>query len=145
MPSFPFRAPVRAATIATIRGNQHTADASITLDLAYEPHRDPYAVWAMMTETVPVSSEPPALWLLSREVLHAAAVLDTPAGFGDVEARAHGIFLDITLRNDTEQGVVRIPRGSVQRFIEQCYRLVPPGQEAPYLNLDVELARMLAS
>ena len=85
-------------------------------------------------------------WLVSRELLLSG--LDRPAGDGDVRVwpstnAADVLFLH--LRAPSGEALFELSRATVGAFLRQTEALVPSGSESDLLDLDDELAVLLAN
>jgi hypothetical protein len=112
----------------------------MTADLRYDTS-DPYAVHATFRAD---GSE--VTWVLARELLMAG--LREPCGQGDVQVRPgedQGKD-DIVVQLSSPDGVaVLLADGAGLRgFLLRTCDHVPPGSESRFLDIDVELAQLLA-
>lgn len=102
---------------------------------------DPYAVRAVFSgDGMEVE------WVFARELLRAG--LTTPTGEGDVHVwPSWGTgrqLLMISLTSPDGQAVLEASADDVRRFLERTALVVPDGEESLHLDLDGELARLLA-
>ena len=125
-------------------------DLAVPLDCSlHYSCADPYAV----RMSLDAGREEPVVWFFSRGLL--AAALRVRAGLGDVRAwpsRAPGTaagtggceqILNIEL--GPPGGCARFQASAVgiREFLHRTYRLVPPGQELGFVDLDAELEELL--
>jgi hypothetical protein len=106
--------------------------------LAYDV-ADPYAVRIGFGAPDGIS------WLLARDLLRVG--LDRPAGEGDVRlwpARTTGDVLFLHLRAPSGEALFEMSRSAVAAFLRRTEQLVPVGSEAATLEVDDELAALLA-
>jgi hypothetical protein len=69
-----------------------------------------------------------ATWIMGRDLL--AEGMTAPAGLGDVRVRpCTGRTLMLELVSDRHVTVFRLPTGTLRKFLDASYRLVPPGSE----------------
>ena len=69
-----------------------------------------------------------ATWIMGRDLL--AEGTTAPAGLGDVRVRPNGgRALTLELVSDRHVTVFRVPTGTLRKFLDASYRLVPPGAE----------------
>lgn len=69
-----------------------------------------------------------ATWIMGRDLL--AEGMTSPAGKGDVRLRpAASRTLVLELISDRHVSVFRLPSGTLRKFLDATYRLVPPGAE----------------
>ncbi|NUT51648.1 MAG: SsgA family sporulation/cell division regulator [Saccharothrix sp.] len=81
-----------------------------------------------------------AAWIMGRDLL--AEGMTTPSGLGDVRLRpAGGRALILELVSDRHVTVFRLPAGTLRKFLDATYRLVPPGAER--FDADAFLATVL--
>jgi Streptomyces sporulation and cell division protein, SsgA. len=105
--------------------------------------QDPYAVHI----TFHLDSEAPVTWVFARELLAQGA--RRPSGRGDVRvspaARSgEGRALQLALHSPAGQALLEVPAAKVEAWLKRTYRLVPLGRESDSLDLDGELAELLA-
>jgi hypothetical protein len=115
--------------------------------LRYDP-ADPFAVHA----TFHTGGQEPVRWVFSRELL--AAGLAGPAGIGDVRVHPlpefgpvdgeRGQRIVLELSTPSGHAVFATDADAVGEFLRATYRLVPEGTELGHLELDAELAALLA-
>jgi hypothetical protein len=101
---------------------------------------DPYAVRAGFY----VGLEEPVEWFFARDIL--AAGLRGRAGGGDVTVWPSGDGHTVTIELSSPFGTARFqaPAGDIAGFLEIAYDLVPDGGEPGHVNIDAELASLLA-
>jgi len=102
---------------------------------------DPYAVRAVFSgDGMEVE------WVFARELLRQG--LTSPTGDGDVHVwPSWGTgreLLMISLTSPDGQAVLEAAAEDVRRFLERTTLVVPDGEESMHLDLDAELARLLA-
>jgi hypothetical protein len=69
-----------------------------------------------------------ATWIMGRDLL--AEGMTAPAGLGDVRVRPQaGRTLVLELISDLHVTVFLVPAGTLRKFLDASYRLVPPGTE----------------
>jgi Streptomyces sporulation and cell division protein, SsgA len=69
-----------------------------------------------------------AIWIMGRDLL--AEGMTTPTGLGDVRMRPQsGRTLVLELISDLHVTVLRLPAGTLRKFLDASYRLVPAGSE----------------
>ncbi|GAB2679183.1 SsgA family sporulation/cell division regulator [Thalassiella azotivora] len=113
---------------------------SLPVSLRYSA-RDPYAVTvAFRGEDVSVE------WVFGRDLLIEG--MTGPGGQGDVHIwpgqRAGSDLLLISLSSPDGQAVLEADRSDVADFLARTTRIVPPGQEAHFVDLDAEIASLLS-
>ncbi len=116
------------------------AHAEVEAELRYDPS-DPFAV----TLVVCPDAESPVEWVFSRELLTTG--LAEPNGEGDVTVEpvqdGDEWLLGITLATDSVASLVtRADR--VAEFLTETYVLVPTGCEMEQVDIDAEIAGLLA-
>lgn len=117
------------------------ADAvSLPVALRYAA-RDPYAVVvAFRGEDVSVE------WVFGRDLLLTG--LDAPCGDGDVQiwpgAGADADLIFISLSSPDGRAVLEAYRDDLRDFLDRTIRLVPPGLENDFVDLDAEISTLLA-
>jgi hypothetical protein len=90
-----------------------------------------------------------APWLVSREVLYSAAMWRTPAGMGDFRAApmtedtTQLVFVASDPEYRGEALYVDVQRGSLLEFLDRTVRLVRPGRESEYMDMDRLIASLL--
>jgi len=102
---------------------------------------DPYAVTvAFRGDDVSVE------WVFARDLLLSG--LNGPCGYGDVHIwpgnRSRQELVFISLTSPDGQAVLEADRRDVGDFLDQTTYLVPPGREDDFVNLDAEIALLLA-
>jgi hypothetical protein len=98
------------------------ATAPVETQLLYQAD-DPFAVTMNFHAGGAV-----ATWIMGRDLL--AEGMTMPAGDGDVRLRPHaGRVLVLELISDRQVTVFRVPTGTLRKFLDATYRLVPPGSE----------------
>lgn len=103
-----------------VRPNGTTAP--VETELIYQAD-DPFAVTMRFHSGGAV-----ATWIMGRDLL--AEGMTTPTGLGDVRVRPHaGRTLVLELISDRHVTVFRLPTGTLRKFLDASYRLVPPGIE----------------
>jgi hypothetical protein len=108
--------------------------APVETELLYEAD-DPFAVTMKFHAGGAV-----AAWIMGRDLL--AEGLTKAAGSGDVRLRPHaGRVLVLELISDRHVTVLRVPTGTLRKFLDATYRLVPPGTE--HFDADAFLATVL--
>ncbi|MCP2248768.1 SsgA family sporulation/cell division regulator [Lentzea aerocolonigenes] len=113
---------------------QSGATAPVETELLYQAD-DPFAVTMNFHAGGAV-----ATWIMGRDLL--AEGLVAPAGEGDVRLRPHaGRVLVLELISDRHVTVFRVPAGTLRKFLDATYRLVPPGTE--HFDADAFLSTVL--
>ncbi len=132
-------APIRTSLGLTLLG----ADVPVlmTAQLQYRVD-DPFAVEAQFD----VGDAEPVRWLFARDLLDLGLV--QAAGDGDVHvvpARDPLGRQTVQLHLSSPDGVAVLEAAAedVLDFLEQCYLLVPPGDEGRHLDIDGALQRLL--
>ncbi|MGY5036658.1 SsgA family sporulation/cell division regulator [Streptomyces sp. 900116325] len=104
---------------------------------------DPYAVRAALH---PLGYGGRIEWFFSRDML--AQALQGHAGHGDVRLwSGQGLGRDvlyIALSPPTDSILLEVPAQGVESFLRETRTVVPPGAESSQLDLDAELAHLLA-
>ncbi len=96
--------------------------APVETELLYEAD-DPFAVTMRFHAGGTV-----ATWVMGRDLL--AEGMTGFAGKGDVRLRPHAArTLALELISDRHVTVFRLPSGTLRKFLDATYRLVPPGAE----------------
>jgi hypothetical protein len=120
-------------------------DLSVHLSVAlwYETG-DPYVVRAAFH---PVGRSESVDWVFGRDLL--AQALSGPAGEGDVRmwpaaGAAADDVLCLALSSPSGSALLELSASSVELFLRQTHSVVPPGAESEHLDLDAELAQLLA-
>jgi hypothetical protein len=110
------------------------ATAPVETELLYQAD-DPFAVTMKFHAGGAV-----ATWIMGRDLL--AEGLSTPSGRGDVRLRPNaGRTLVLELISDRHVTVFRLPAGTLRKFLDATYRLVPPGTE--HFDADAFLGTVL--
>ncbi|MFF4349952.1 SsgA family sporulation/cell division regulator [Streptomyces sp. NPDC001530] len=120
----------------------HELSLPLHMGLRYEA-ADPFAVRAAFS---PVGDGPMVEWVFARDVL--AQALTGHAGHGDVRmwpADGEGQrVLYIALNSPAGSALLEVPARGVEFFLRDTQSVVPPGTESDRLDLDSELAHLLA-
>jgi hypothetical protein len=96
--------------------------APVETELLYQAD-DPFAVTMKFHAGGAV-----AAWIMGRDLL-AEGMIES-AGLGDVRVRpGSGRTLVLELLSDRHVTVFRVPAGTLRKFLDATYRLVPPGTE----------------
>ncbi|MEU0882702.1 SsgA family sporulation/cell division regulator [Lentzea sp. NPDC005914] len=96
--------------------------APVETELLYQAD-DPFAVTMRFHAGGSV-----ATWIMSRDLL--AEGMTKATGIGDVRLRPHASrTLVLELVSDLHVTVFRLPTGTLRKFLDATYRLVPPGAE----------------
>jgi len=96
--------------------------APVETELLYRAD-DPFAVTMRFHAGGAVAS-----WIMGRDLL--AEGLTGPAGEGDVRLRPDAArSLELELVSDRHVTVFRLPSGTLRKFLDATYRLVPAGTE----------------
>jgi hypothetical protein len=132
-------APIRTSLGLTLLGSD--VPVLMTAQLTYRMD-DPYAVEAVFD----VGDARTVRWLFARDLLDEGLV--QAAGDGDVHvtpSRDPLGFATVQLQLSSPDGVAVLEAAAddVLAFLEQCYLLVPPGEEARFLDLDTTVERLL--
>ncbi|WP_314174427.1 SsgA family sporulation/cell division regulator [Streptomyces winkii] len=109
----------------------------ITARFAYCTN-DPYAVDVVFD----LGMHEPVRWIFARELL--AAGMDGPTGEGDVlvwPVRERAVCC-LSLASREGHALVEMPSGILARWLKRTHRLVPPGREAQFVDVDA-LSRYL--
>lgn len=101
---------------------------------------DPYAVRAAFH----VGPGEPVEWIFARSLL--ADGVKAPAGHGDVLVwpSGDGQVLSISLVSPFGEALFEAPACDIADFLAITYRLVPAGSEPGHVDIDAELASLLA-
>jgi hypothetical protein len=103
--------------------------------------RDPYAVRMAFH----VGAEDPVEWIFARDLLSAG--LTAPAGEGDVKvwpAKEHSLgVLNIALSSPFGHAHFEAPMSAMADFLKKTSRLIAPGRESNFINIDSELDELL--
>jgi hypothetical protein len=101
---------------------------------------NPYAVTALFR-----TSDGDVGWIFGRDLL--AEGLTGPAGEGDVTVwpsqGADGPIVCMALDSPSGGALLEADLDHVRGFLDDTYRLVPPGSESGLLDLDAEIAALL--
>jgi hypothetical protein len=130
---------VRAAV--TLRLVMPRADVLVDASLRYD-RDDPYAVHLSFQTP---SGQDPIEWIFARSL--ASDGLSAPAGDGDVriwptpEDLTGPVYVE--LRSPSGRALLAVPRPVLAEFVDRCHEVVPPGDEADYVDLDAELDLLL--
>nr|QIY68827.1 SsgA family sporulation/cell division regulator [Streptomyces sp. RLB1-33] len=120
----------------------HDLSVPIRAALQYDAD-DPYAVRAVF-HTLDQSGT--VEWFLSRDML--AQALSEHTGHGDVRmwpTRDSGRdVVRMVLRSPGGSALLEFPAQGVESFLRETWSAVPPGAESSRLDLDAELAQLLA-
>ena len=96
--------------------------APVETELLYQAD-DPFAVTMRFHAGGAV-----ATWIMGRDLLIEG--MTAPTGRGDVRLRPHtGRTLVLELTSDRHVTVFRLPAGTLRKFLDATYRVVPPGAE----------------
>jgi hypothetical protein len=102
---------------------------------------EPYAIHATFLTGEVVS------WVFARDLVSAG--IEAPAGEGDVRlwpaAGAEEPVVYLALTSPDGQALFEAPAIPLIEFIRETERLVPPGTEGSYLDLDAALEEILRS
>lgn len=118
------------------------ADAvSLPVTLRYSA-KDPYAVQALFAgDDVAVE------WVFGRDLLVDS--LDRPSGEGDVQVwpavRGGARLVMISLSSPDGQAVLEGDAADIEAFLSRTLAMVPAGSESTLLDLDGEIAALLAA
>lgn len=135
-------APLVVSQAVTLELIDSTGAATpIEAELQYDP-RDPYAV-----TTVFMTGRSQVRWTFGRELL--AAGLYEPSGDGDVHVwpclDSHGrAVVIVELSSPDGEALIQARTGDLSAFVERMMAAVAPGAESAYLDLDAEIAAILA-
>ena len=105
---------------------------------------DPWAV----TVTFQTGGEGDGIveWMFARQLLTDGVA--APVGEGDVrvwpEVHAGERVVNLAMASPSGSALFEIDRDDLVGFLQQTYLAVPPGSESQVVDLDAELARMLA-
>ncbi|WP_367125580.1 SsgA family sporulation/cell division regulator [Streptomyces phytohabitans] len=85
----------------------------------------------------------PVRWVFARHLLTAG--LKSSAGQGDVRVWRSACGSQVGLRLISDQGdaLFMMPATALTEWLDRTYRLVPPGEEAGFLDVDASLDRLL--
>ena len=128
-------------TAVTLRLVVPRADILLDASLRYD-RDDPYAVH-LSFPTSP--GREPIEWIFARSLV--ADGLSMPAGDGDVRIWPSPQDLTgsvyVELRSPSGRALLAVPRPVLSEFVDRCHEIVPPGDEADYIDLDAELDLLL--
>lgn len=121
-----------------------TGEAELDAELRYDP-ADPFAV----SLAIGVECGEPVIWTFARDLL--AAGVSAPTGEGDITIEPDhmsssdetGPMLRITLATDCLATMVT-NAWRVTEFLVETFALVPTGAELDRVDLDAEIAALLA-
>ena len=121
-----------------------TGEAELGAELRYDP-ADPFAV----SLAIGTECGEPVVWTFARDLL--AAGMGAPAGEGDITIEPdHAASLDttervvrITLATDCLATMV-VPADPITEFLLETFALVPTGSELDRVDIDAEIAALLA-
>ncbi len=104
---------------------------------------DPLAVTALFND----GGDEPVRWVFARDLLEAG--LDQSAGEGDVliwptRDAAGRPAIHIRLHSPHGDALLEADADEVERFLRDTHRLVPPGTEHRYIDVDATIAALLA-
>ncbi|MFF4113580.1 SsgA family sporulation/cell division regulator [Streptomyces sp. NPDC001714] len=120
----------------------HDLSVPMYVALQYETD-DPYAVRAVFH---PPGQGRTVEWFFSRDML--AEALSERTGQGDVHmwptADSGRDVVCIALSSPAGSALLEFPARGVESFLRETWSVVPPGSEAGRLDLDAELAQLLA-
>ncbi|MEU9150294.1 SsgA family sporulation/cell division regulator [Streptomyces sp. NPDC048417] len=122
----------------------HDLSVPMYATLRYEAD-DPYAVRAVFHPSAPDQGRT-VEWFFSRDVL--AQALSERTGSGDVhmwpaiDSGRDVVF--IALRSPAGSALLVFPAQDVDSFLRETRSVVPPGAESSRIDLDAELAQLLA-
>jgi hypothetical protein len=104
---------------------------------------DPYAV----TFAVQTRKDRWVEWLFARDLVLAS--LDGAVGEGDIRMRpreVHGYdIMEIEIRSADGRAVLEVDRDLLQHFADASLELIALGDEARYMDLDVEIDKIVGS
>ncbi|MFC4337973.1 SsgA family sporulation/cell division regulator [Salininema proteolyticum] len=119
------------------------ATVAVKASLHYDP-ADPYAVRVVFHPDGTDAEQ--VAWSFSRELF--AQGLEEPTGMGDVRVwpwtTPRGESVALALSSPDGNALFEISRAVIQRFLRRAFSLVPRGREASYVDMDAELAKLLA-
>ena len=128
-------------TAVTLRLVMPRADVLVDASLRYD-RDDPYAVHLSFLTP---SGRDPIAWIFARSL--ASDGLTAPAGDGDVRIWPSPQDLTgsvyVELRSPSGRALLAVPRPVLAEFVDRCQEVVPPGDEADYIDLDAELDLLL--
>jgi hypothetical protein len=128
-------------TAVTLRLVMPRADVLVDASLRYD-RDDPYAVHLSFLTP---SGRDPIEWIFARSL--ASDGLTAPAGDGDVRIRPapedRTGLVYVELRSTSGRALLGVARPVLVEFVDRCHEIVPPGDEAEYIDLDAELDLLL--
>ena len=128
-------------TAVTLRLVVPRADVLLDASLRYD-RDDPYAVH-LSFPTSP--GRDPIEWIFARSLV--ADGLSVPVGDGDVriwpsrEDLTGAVYIELC--SPSGRARFAMPRPVLAGFVDRCHEVVPPGEEADYIDLDAELDLLL--
>ncbi len=128
-------------TAVTLRLVMPRADVFVDASLRYD-RDDPYAVHLSF---VTPTGRDPIEWIFARSL--ATHGLTEPAGDGDVriwpspEDLAGPVYVELC--SPSGRALFTVPRSVLAEFVDRSHGVVPPGDEADYVDLDAELDLLL--
>jgi hypothetical protein len=128
-------------TAVTLRLVMPRADVFVDASLRYD-RDDPYAVHLSF---VAPSGRDPIEWIFARSL--AIDGLTEPAGDGDVriwptpEDLTGPVYVELC--SPSGRALFALPRPVLAEFVDRSHGVVPPGDEADYIDLDAELDLLL--
>ena len=133
--------PRTVTTPVTLLVSASSGEAEIAAELRYDPS-DPLAVALV----IGVGCAEPVVWIFARDLLQAGVT--GPSGQGDITIEptdeiAGQRTLRITLATDC-LATMLISSDLVVEFLVETYALVPSGCELDGIDLDSEIAALLA-
>lgn len=136
-----YHLPQTVTTPVTLLVSASTGEAEIAAELRYDPS-DPLAV----SLAIGTECSEPVIWTFARDLLQAG--VRGPSGHGDItiepaEAANGHRTLRITLATDC-LATMLISTDSVIEFLVETYALVASGCELDHVDLDAEIAALLA-
>jgi hypothetical protein len=128
------------AVVADLEFALVVADAEpikVSAHLRYDAH-DPYAVCVSFD----AGSAERIEWTFARELLHQGLWHET--GVGDVKIWPRDNAVVVALCSPSGRAVLETPRAAVADFVARSHRLVPPGKECDFIDLDREVNALLS-
>jgi hypothetical protein len=127
----------RTVTAAlTLQVSASTGDATLDAELRYD-RSDPLAV----TLAIGTQCDDPVVWVFARELL--AIGITSAAGEGDIAIEPADRDIRITLATDC-LATMLAPRDRVVEFLVESFTCVPSGAEFDDVDIDSEIAALLA-
>jgi hypothetical protein len=129
-------------TAVTLRLVMPRADVFVDASLRYD-RDDPYAVH--LSFVAPSGRDDPIEWIFARSL--ASTGLTQPAGDGDVriwpsrEDLTGPVYIELC--SPSGRAMFAMPRPVLTGFVDRSHEVVPPGEEADYIDLDAELDLLL--